>query len=291
MKAALLVAYRLRGLLYFAAAAMLVTVALTARLPAGELLSGARGALAFTGLTVGAIALALIFFGARLVPICDSVTLTAPVTGRWLAVNSPATKVPSHGVRMYGQAYAVDLVYEPESGGDGTESIGIVRPPFGGRPAMREPSTFPAFGQPVRAMVSGEVVRASDWRRDHRSRSNILALLYLMCEGVIREIGGPGFIVGNHVTIRSDGGEFAVVGHLQRGSLAVRVGDRVRAGQLIARCGNSGNSTEPHVHAQLMDRASPWTGQGLPMAFEGVDMPATGEHMYAAVGVDPARKS
>lgn len=50
----------------------------------------------------------------------------------------------------------------------------------------------------------------------------------------------------------------------------MKVGETVRAGTRIARCGNSGNNSEPHVHAQLMDRASPWTAQGLPMLFVDV---------------------
>src|SRR5918992_5104544 len=42
------------------------------------------------------------------------VEIAAPVRGRWSALNSPADRVPSHGVQGYGQAYAIDLVYEPE---------------------------------------------------------------------------------------------------------------------------------------------------------------------------------
>ena len=84
------------------------------------------------------------------------------------------------------------------------------------------------------------------------------------------ELGGPSFIVGNHVTIRSDDGVFAVSVHLKNGSASVKVGDRVCAGREIAECGNSGSSSEPHVHAQLMDRRSFWTGQGVAFSFKDV---------------------
>lgn len=290
LRRVLLAFYRLRGLFYYAAALMLVAVALTDHFAKGEAVQELRSVAAFTGLGIGVIAIVLIFFGARIVPARDIVVATAPVTGRWLALNSPGTKVPSHGVRMYGQAYAIDLVLDPGAteATDARENIDtagytsiLERPAFGGAPAMRDPSVYPAFGEPVFAMVSGEVVRATGWRRDHRTRSSILALFYLLGEGAVRELGGPGFVLGNHVTIRSERGVFAVVGHLQRGSLAVRVGDLVCAGQQIARCGNSGNSTEPHVHAQLMDRASPWTGQGVPMAFDGFTMPVNGDYLEA----------
>lgn len=194
-------------------------------------------------------------------------------------MNSPASNVPSHGIRAYGQAYAIDIVHEPAN---------VSRPPFGG-PPMRPPQEYPAFGQPVFAMIDGAVVRSSDWRRDHRARSNGWSILYLMAEGMIREIGGPGFIVGNHVTIRGDNGTYATVAHLQQGSATVKTRDRVTAGMWIGSCGNSGNSTEPHVHAQLMDRVSPWTAQGIPMAFTGIilgddservdALPTNGQHM------------
>ena len=143
---------------------------------------------------------------------------------------------------------------------------------------MTRPATeYPAFGMPVRAMLDGEVVRASGWRRDHRARSNAAGIFSMMIEAAVREIGGPGFVVGNHVTIRSDDGIYASVAHLKQGSLTVKVGDRVRAGSTIGYCGNSGNTSEPHVHAQLMDRVSFWTAQGLPMEFADIALGDDGE--------------
>ncbi|HJE92076.1 MAG TPA: M23 family metallopeptidase [Dietzia timorensis] len=205
----------------------------------------------------------------------------SPVEGRWLGMNSPATKVPSHGVRAYGQTYAIDLVFEPADS---------ARPTFGGT-LMRPAGSYPAFGQPVRAMVNGVVVKASDSKRDHRARSSLLSIAYLMIEGVVREIGGPGFIVGNHVTIRTDEGSFATLAHLQRDSVTVKRGDQVREGTHIGNCGNSGNSSEPHVHAQLADRPNLWTAIGLPVAFASIELdddptavdglPANNQHMIA----------
>ncbi|BCK70234.1 hypothetical protein Srufu_041870 [Streptomyces libani subsp. rufus] len=59
-------------------------------------------------------------------PAAEPVLTAAPVTGRWKAQNSPADKVPSHGTRAYGQAYAIDIVAEPASG---------ARPGFGWWPS------------------------------------------------------------------------------------------------------------------------------------------------------------
>ena len=60
------------------------------------------------------------------------------------------------------------------------------------------------------------------------------------------------------------GGVYAVLAHLRRGSLRVAKGQRVAAGEQVAECGNSGNSTEPHLHFQLMDHLSVLFAAGLP---------------------------
>ncbi|MGZ0710940.1 M23 family metallopeptidase (plasmid) [Coraliomargarita sp. W4R53] len=259
MKTLILRAYRVR----------LPALALTAVILIGNAVGGrfipdsmrpTIAVVVLTALGVFILGGVLCWVGPRLLPGRGTQSVFSPVDGRWLGMNSPSSKVPSHGVRGYGQAYAIDLVCEPSPGS---------RPVFGGE-AMRPARDYPAFGQPVRAMVDGTIVRASGWRRDHRARSNIVGVVYLMVEALIRELGGPGFIVGNHVTILGDNGMYACVAHLQRRSISVKVGDRVRAGESIGRCGNSGNSSEPHVHAQLMDRPSLWTSQGVPMAFSAI---------------------
>jgi len=92
-------------------------------------------------------------------------------------------------------------------------------------------------------------------------------MLCLVAEGMVRELLGPGRILGNHVVLDLGGGVFAALAHLRRGSLLVRRGDRVAAGQQLAECGNSGNSTEPHLHFQLMDHPSVLQAAGLPLRF------------------------
>jgi murein DD-endopeptidase MepM/ murein hydrolase activator NlpD len=111
------------------------------------------------------------------------------------------------------------------------------------------------------------VVRAHDAERDHWSRTSPPALLYLAVEGAFRELLGPGRILGNHLALDLGGGVYAALAHLRRGSLRVRVGDPVTAGQPLAECGNSGNSTEPHLHFQLMDHPSVLLAAGLPFRF------------------------
>ncbi|MBO1751932.1 M23 family metallopeptidase [Actinotalea sp. BY-33] len=228
--------------------------------------------LPLAGVLLIALYLAATFLPRRLeVPV---LLLDSPVQGPWEALNSPTTKTPSHGTHGYGQTYAVDLVHTPADPS---------RPTFGQGPAMRPPTDYPAFDRPVHAVADAVVARTSDRYRDHRSRSSWLAVVFMMAEGMVRELGGPGPVLGNHVVLRLADGTHAVYAHLRRGSLEVSTGQEVRAGQVIARCGNSGNSSEPHLHVQRCDAARVSRAVGLPWAVrggrpDGTDgLPADGE--------------
>ncbi|MFD4224810.1 M23 family metallopeptidase [Streptomyces griseus] len=209
-----------------------------------------------------------------------------PVTGRWTALNSPADKVPSHGTHVYGQTYAIDIVADPEAG----EGEPPARPAFRWLwPLFRRNRAFPAFGAPLLAVADATVVRASDGERDHLSRTSLPALLYLMLiEGNVRSIIGVHRIIGNHVVLDLGDSTYAVYAHLQRGSLRVGPGDRVRAGQRLGRVGNSGNTTEPHLHFHLMDGPDPDSARGVPFTWRGVGVPANGETFTVGEQAAPA---
>jgi murein DD-endopeptidase MepM/ murein hydrolase activator NlpD len=59
-------------------------------------------------------------------------------------------------------------------------------------------------------------------------------------------------------------GRYAFYAHLQPGSLRVKLNDKVRRGQVLGLVGNSGNSTEPHLHFHVCDGNSPLASNGLP---------------------------
>ena len=80
-----------------------------------------------------------------------------------------------------------------------------------------------------------------------------------------RARGGAGALAGNHVIIQRDGGGYVVLAHLRTGSIRVEDGERVAVGRELGQCGNSGNSTQPHVHVQVMDSPDPFTARGLPL--------------------------
>jgi hypothetical protein len=79
---------------------------------------------------------------------------------------------------------------------------------------------------------------------------------------------------GNHIILDLGGGIFALYAHLQPGSVAVKPGDNVRRGQSMAKLGNTGNTSGPHLHFQLMDAPSALASNGIPyvidsFAFDG----------------------
>lgn len=199
------------------------------------------------------------------------VEVAPPVRGEWIAVNSPADKVPSHGVRGSGQEYAIDVFMD--SG----------RPIVDGWwPAMRRPDDgFPAFGQPVLAVADATVVHVSDGQRDHLSRNSWPGVAYLLLEGLVRSIVGTHRIFGNHVVLDLGDGVYAAYAHFKRGSIEVAAGDRVTVGQRIGLCGNSGNSSEPHLHFQLMDHPEIRRATGIPFRWTGVGLPGAGKPFTA----------
>lgn len=81
--------------------------------------------------------------------------------------------------------------------------------------------------------------------------------------GVMR----PEAAFGNYVLLDFGQGEYGMLAHLRRGTVAVRVGQVVRTNDLLGRCGNSGNSSQAHLHFHLQDSPRPFDARGLPAAF------------------------
>jgi hypothetical protein len=191
----------------------------------------------------------------------DHVVLTLPFRGTWLARNSPARRVPSHGTHLFATTYAMDFIAVK---GRRTATTWDWRALLSTEPVER----FFAFGQPILAPAAGSVVSVHDGEADHVARRSQLALVPYALTQAARVRGGAGAIAGNHVILElEDRGGYVVLAHLRAGSIRVGVGESVAAGRELAACGNSGNSTQPHLHIQVMDSADPFTARGLPMSF------------------------
>jgi len=81
-------------------------------------------------------------------------------------------------------------------------------------------------------------------------------------------------IAGNRVIIEIGQGRYAEYAHLAPHSVTVKVGDYVQQGQRIGLLGNTGNTTAPHLHFQLMDRPSSLDGSALPFVFDQMQLQA-----------------
>lgn len=204
----------------------------------------------------------------------DPLVLTYPFTGRWLARNSPARRIPSHGTDLMGSTYAIDFVAVGDDHRGAPLSLGAA---LGTEP----PEKFVGFGAPVNAPIAGRVVESYDGAQDHVARRSQLTLLPYALTQAQRLREGVHGLAGNYVVIDISGeGPFVLIAHLQRGSVCVRDGDFVEPGQQIARCGNSGNSTQPHVHLQVTDSTDWRNANGLPLAFRhpgAPELPAESE--------------
>lgn len=75
-------------------------------------------------------------------------------------------------------------------------------------------------------------------------------------------------IHGNRVVIDHRNGEYSILAHFKKGSIVVKVQDSVVAGQLLGFTGNSGHSSEPHIHYHLQNSPDIDNGEGLPIKFE-----------------------
>jgi hypothetical protein len=115
-------------------------------------------------------------------------------------------------------------------------------------------TNWPGYGAPVLAVANGTVVRAIDGLPDQ-------------VPGALPQNISIADADGNAVFLRLRGGGIVFYAHMIPGSLRVKVGERVRRGQVIGLVGNSGNSSAPHLHLHVVDRDAIAAANGLPYVF------------------------
>jgi murein DD-endopeptidase len=194
--------------------------------------------------------------GATVPVMRESATIGPPLRGGpWLTGNGPAPEtghrrglIPVGGTAAIAQRFGIDYV-----------KVGAEHFTFSGDRLKN--TSYHAYGTDALAVADGIVVAVKD--------------------GIPENIPGPASravpitletVGGNHVILDIGSGRYAFYAHLQPGSLRVRLGDRVRKGQVIGLVGNSGNSTEPHLHFHVSDGASPLGSEGLPYRFESFEL-------------------
>jgi hypothetical protein len=150
-------------------------------------------------------------------------------------------------------------------GGDFAWDFAAVGP--GGRSSRSEKSgnneDSYSFGKPVLAPIDGRVLRVVGDVRDRDGQQS------LPRTSLLENLRRPEWVFGNFVVLDIGNGAFALLAHLRHGSISVEPGQRVREGERLAECGNSGNTVDPHVHLQIMNRPDPAHPdvRGLPAVF------------------------
>ena len=170
------------------------------------------------------------------------------------------TRTPRSDRPVFAQRYAIDFVRL----GDGLAT-------FSGDPTRNE--SYLLFGAEVVAAAPGRIVATRDDVPENTPPNPRPGI-------------GPNDLTGNFVNQDIGGGRFALYAHMQPGSLRVKPGDQVVTGQVLGLVGNTGNSTEPHLHFHVMDaRGGPSNlgADGLPYVFDAFRL----EGRVAGLASDP----
>jgi hypothetical protein len=114
--------------------------------------------------------------------------------------------------------------------------------------------SFPYFGADILAVADGPVVAAVDGLPEQVPGKNPTGLALDQ-------------YAGNHIVQDLGNGSYALYAHIKTGTVKVKPGDRLSAGQVIGSVGNTGNSTAPHLHFHVMSTADPLRSDGLPFVF------------------------
>ncbi len=176
------------------------------------------------------------------VPERNETKLSLPFKGRWLVVWGGDTKEQNQHHDVPNQRFAFDLLGVDEQGNT-KKGDGLVN------------EDYYAFGREILAPADGVVTDAIEGVRDNEPGSM-----------------NPYSALGNAVFIEHRKNEVSVIAHLKLGSVRVKLGDRVKKGQVVGLCGNSGNSSEPHLHFHLQNTAIIQNGMGIKCYFQELNV-------------------
>ncbi|WP_366932641.1 M23 family metallopeptidase [Sphingopyxis sp.] len=170
-------------------------------------------------------------------------------SGSWLAANALSNNADHrrtiavvNGASRIAQRYAIDFVKLDPHGRA-----------YSGDPSRNE--NWVGYGEPILAVADAIVERVFDGLPDNQP----------LTPPSIRI--GLDTIAGNHLVLVLPNGERVLYGHLKPGSIAVKKGEHVKRGDILAALGNSGQSDAPHLHIHIADGASALGANGLTFAF------------------------
>jgi len=153
----------------------------------------------------------------------NTTKLILPFNGEWIIFWGGDTKEQNQHADVRAQKYAFDMLKVNEHG-KSYKTDGKAN------------EDYYAFGQAVIAPCDAEVVLAVDGVKDNKPGDQ-----------------NPVYLPGNSVILKTRNNEYMLLAHFKQHSVQVKEGDKVKQGQLLGYCGNSGNSSEPHLHVHIQN--------------------------------------
>jgi murein DD-endopeptidase len=201
-----------------------------------------------------------------------AIEISSPLRGdHWLAGNGPSNSsahrralLPIDGHAAIAQRFAIDWVRLRDDGKTFHDD-------------EKDNKDYLAYGTEALAVADGVVTEVKDGIPE-----NVPGIDSRAVPITLETVGG------NHVILDIGGGHFAFYAHLQPGTLRVKLGEKVRRGQVLGLVGNSGNSTEPHLHFQIENANSPLGAEGLPYSLPSFEVVGHGWGWTPAARKGPA---
>ena len=190
-------------------------------------------------------------------PVSDEspIVVAPPLRGEWIAGNSANNRpdaahrravLVDNGHAWLAQRYAIDWVQYQTVDGKRTTWKG---------PEDKNDSYF-CYNQSIYSVAAGKVVDASDGMAENVPHSRKYAVPIDFNNAA-----------GNHVVVEIAPHRYVLYAHMRPGTVQVKTGDEVGVGQIIGHVGNTGSSSEPHLHMHIDDQPSFLAGNGVPYEF------------------------
>jgi murein DD-endopeptidase MepM/ murein hydrolase activator NlpD len=172
----------------------------------------------------------------------NTTKLKLPFTGSWNVIWGGDTKEQNYHIENTAQKNAFDFLIIDTSGKSYKTN------------GQRNEDYY-AFAKKIVAPSDGEVVLVVDGIKDNTPGEM-----------------NPMYVPGNSVILKTSNNEYLVFAHFKQKSIKVKQGQQIKQGQLLGLCGNSGNSSEPHLHFHIQNIEDMNMATGVKCFFEALEV-------------------